>query len=232
VWNRDGQQRITSLYGVARGKPPPFFDGNPRAFTDLYFNVETEFSFFMTAMKDNPLWFDVTRLFQKDGQARRFQRLMGSNPPADKIGPHLKRVGDLAQILDAGVHVEDVTEPKIDVVVEIFNKLNSGGTKLSKGDLALARICAGWADARDTMKSAIARWKKADIELELDLLLRATNAVVKGEAKFEHLHGVDAATFRDGLAKTEKAIDTALEHFRAGSGSTTTASSSAAMRSQ
>ena len=34
----------------------------------------------------------------------------------------------------------------VDVVVEIFNKLNSGGTKLSSGDLALARICAEWPD--------------------------------------------------------------------------------------
>src|SRR6056297_1704250 len=31
----DGQQRITSLYGVARGRPPSFFDGDARAFTGL-----------------------------------------------------------------------------------------------------------------------------------------------------------------------------------------------------
>jgi len=29
----DGQQRMTSLYGVVRGKPPKFFDGNAQAFT-------------------------------------------------------------------------------------------------------------------------------------------------------------------------------------------------------
>ena len=28
----DGQQRITTLYGLARGKPPKFFDGNKDAF--------------------------------------------------------------------------------------------------------------------------------------------------------------------------------------------------------
>ena len=27
-----GQQRITSLYGVIRGKPPDFFEGNNNAF--------------------------------------------------------------------------------------------------------------------------------------------------------------------------------------------------------
>src|SRR3954469_2914008 len=35
----DGQQRITSLYGLIRGKPPKFFDGNAQAFTGLYFNL-------------------------------------------------------------------------------------------------------------------------------------------------------------------------------------------------
>jgi hypothetical protein len=38
----DGQQRITSLYGIIRGKAPAFFDGNERSFTGLYFNMETE----------------------------------------------------------------------------------------------------------------------------------------------------------------------------------------------
>ena len=38
----DGQQRITSLYGIIKGKEPPFFEGNAAAFTNLYFNVEDE----------------------------------------------------------------------------------------------------------------------------------------------------------------------------------------------
>src|SRR3954454_853929 len=29
----DGQQRITSLYGIVRGRPPKFFEGNKDAFT-------------------------------------------------------------------------------------------------------------------------------------------------------------------------------------------------------
>ena len=40
----DGQQRMTSLYGVIRGEPPKFFDGNSNSFTGLYFNVEDETS--------------------------------------------------------------------------------------------------------------------------------------------------------------------------------------------
>jgi len=58
----DGQQRITSLYGIIRGKPPKFFDGNANSFTGLYFHLDDEiFEFYAPMkMKDNPLWIDVT----------------------------------------------------------------------------------------------------------------------------------------------------------------------------
>src|SRR5262245_31966517 len=56
----DGQQRMTSLYGVVRGKPPKFFDGNAQPFTGLRFHLETEaFGFYQPLkMQDDPLWID------------------------------------------------------------------------------------------------------------------------------------------------------------------------------
>jgi Protein of unknown function DUF262 len=43
----DGQQRMTSLYGVVRGKAPEFFDGNALALSGLRFHLESEtFSFY------------------------------------------------------------------------------------------------------------------------------------------------------------------------------------------
>ena len=62
----DGQQRITTLYGIIRGRSPKFFDGNPQAFTGLFFHLEDEiFEFYgPLKMKDNPLWINVTELMQ------------------------------------------------------------------------------------------------------------------------------------------------------------------------
>ena len=61
----DGQQRITSLYGITRGQPPAFFQGDEKAFSGLRFNVEDEtFEFYASAkMRDDPRWVDVTSLF-------------------------------------------------------------------------------------------------------------------------------------------------------------------------
>src|SRR3989337_2305391 len=47
----DGQQRITSLYGIIRGGPPQFFDGNEQAFTGLHFHLDDEAFEFYASMK-------------------------------------------------------------------------------------------------------------------------------------------------------------------------------------
>src|SRR3989344_4510015 len=57
----DGQQRITSLYALFFGKPPPFYEGENLYF-NLYFNLQTEeFSYYMEKkMKGNYEWIPVT----------------------------------------------------------------------------------------------------------------------------------------------------------------------------
>jgi hypothetical protein len=154
----DGQQRMTSLYGVVRGKPPRFFDGNSQAFSGLRFHLDAEsFAFYQPLkMQDDPLWVDVTELMKKGatGLGEFIARLSGRPEHVPKVGGYVGRLSHLLGITDVDLHVEEVTgtDKTLDVVVDIFNRVNSGGTKLSKGDLALAKICADWPEARDTMK--------------------------------------------------------------------------------
>jgi len=209
----DGQQRITSLYGIIRGQAPKFFDGNISTFTGLHFHLETEeFSFYMpTKMLGDPLWVDVTRLM-KEGIGPAMAAINASPEQAPKLVNHLNRLNQIQMIKDRVLHVEEVTgaDKTIDVVVDIFNRVNSGGTKLSKGDLALAKICAEAPDARVTMKSSLKKWRDKQFHFDLDWLLRNVNTIVTGEAKFSFLHTVDAPTFADGLKRAERRIDTLL----------------------
>src|SRR6266481_7111016 len=151
----DVQQRITSLYGVVRGRPPQFFDGNAQTFTGLRFHLEAEnFAFYqILKMQDDPLWIDVTELMKKGTAGLgEFVARLGSSPEHQpKIGDYVGRLSRLLGITDIDLHVEEVTgsDKTLDVVVDIFNQVNSGGTKLSKGDLALAKICVDWPEARD-----------------------------------------------------------------------------------
>jgi ribosomal 50S subunit-associated protein YjgA (DUF615 family) len=84
------------------------------------------------------------------------------------VGDYVARLSRLLSVSDIELHVEEVTgaDKTLDVVVDIFNRVNSGGTKLSKGDLALAKICADWPEARDKMKGELKRWTDAGLPLQ------------------------------------------------------------------
>lgn len=206
----DGQQRMTTVYGIVRGRPPQFFDGNSGTFAGLHFHVDTEeFRFYQpTKMKGDPLWIEVTRLMQ-EGIGPFLAALGGIPEIQPKLTSYVNRLNAIHSIQAVEVHVEEVTgaDKTIDVVVDIFNRVNSGGTKLSKGDLALAKICAEWAGARDTMQASIEKWRKAGYHFNLDWLLRNVNTVTTGEALFSALHEVSAETFEDGLNRTVKVVD-------------------------
>ena len=212
----DGQQRMTSLYGVVRGRAPKFFDGNAQAFTGLRFHLETEtFAFYQPLkMQGDPLWVDVTELMQKGtaGLGEFVTRLTSVPELSPKVGDYVGRLSRLLGIVEVDLHNEEVTGPDktLDVVVDIFNRVNSGGTKLSKGDLALAKICADWPDARDTMKAKLREWNKAGFQFNLDWLLRSVNTVLTGEAKFQFLHEKSAEEIQNGLKRAAKHVDTSL----------------------
>jgi hypothetical protein len=210
----DGQQRITSLYGIIRGRPPKFFDGNEQAFTGLYFNLEDEiFEFYAPLkMRDNPLWINVTEVMQNDGVGTTIGRLSAIPDYVPKLNVYIQRVTAVAGIANADFHIEQVTgaDKTVDVVVDIFNKVNSGGTKLSKGDLALAKVCAEWPAARDEMKVRLEKWKKAGFDFKLEWLLRSVNTIVTGEALFNALTDVSPEDVQRGLNLAEKSTDTLL----------------------
>ena len=213
----DGQQRISSLYGLIRGCPPPFFDGNPQAFTDLRFHPETEQLGFYApvTMREDPLWLDVSDVMRR-GPAWAMGQLATSlqdGPDQQaRFETYLERVNRLHAIRDIELHDEAVTgvDKNIDVVVDLFNRVNTGGTKLSKGDLALAKVCASWPQARDELKSRLAKWEAAGFHFTLDWLLRNVNAVLNGRAELAALADVRREDFSRALSETERAVDAVL----------------------
>jgi hypothetical protein len=90
-------QRITSLYGLVKAKPPKFFEGNAKAFTGLYFNLEDEvFEFYTPAkMKDNPLWLSVTEVLHT-GPALFMQRIFNlKGLEQQRIQTYINRINSI-----------------------------------------------------------------------------------------------------------------------------------------
>ena len=209
----DGQQRITSLYGIIQGKPPKFFDGNEKAFLDLYFHLDDEtFEFYgPVKMKQDPRWVSVTDVMNR-GVMGFFKRINEDPELSEGLELYMERLNSIANIKNRFFQIEEVTgaDKTVDIVVDIFNRVNSGGTKLSKGDLALARICAEWPEAREEMQARLTKWRKVGFHFKLDWLLRNINTVLTGEAMFRALKDVKTSEFREALTETEGYIDLLL----------------------
>lgn len=211
----DGQQRVTTLYGIIRGEPPQFFEGTGQAFTNLYFHLgEETFEFYgPLKMKDNPLWINVTELMQ-NGVGLFITRLVQDGGlDHSKINTYINRLTAVENIKQIDLHVEEVAgqDKTIDIVVDIFNRVNSGGTMLSKGDLALARIGAEWPQARGEMNKRLNKWRGSGFSFKLEWLLRCINAVLTGNALFSALVETKTPQFQQALVETEVLVDELLD---------------------
>lgn len=213
----DGQQRITTLYGISRGSAPRFFSGNPRNFLNLYFHLDTEeFEFYgPVKMKQDRRWISVTQLIQTDtGTILEELNEMGVS---GDFRSDLNRLNQLERMFERDFHIEPISglENSINVVVEIFNQVNSGGTELSEGDLALAKICAEWPQAREEMQKRLKTWGQAGFDrFQLDWFLRCINATLTGRSRFNALDEVSFEQFESGLKRTEKHINEILNQIK------------------
>ncbi len=210
----DGQQRVTSLYGIIKDKVPVFSDSNTHAFKNLYFNVDTEeFEFYgKTKMQHNHRWVSVTEMMQRDS-GEIIQRFV-TDPNLTK---YISRITRISSIKSKDLHIELVGSDKdMDTVVDIFNHVNSGGTKLSKGDLALAKICSYWPQAREEMQARLEKWAGTGYHFNLDWMLRCINAVLTGHSDFAELdrHNFRAEDIHNGLQRAEQHVDKALAMFK------------------
>lgn len=160
-------------------------------------------------MADDPLWISVTDLMIHGPEeiTSRLSQIEGIEP-IDLVR-FVNRAQKLYGIRDIELHDENISgdDKTVDVVVDIFNRVNSGGTKLSKGDLALARICAIRPAAREELRDTVERWHAAGFDFTLDWFLRCVNVVATGEARFEAMKNLSAEDFGVAVKKAEQAID-------------------------
>lgn len=186
IWSvLDGQQRLTSLYISLQGsmsrKLPMKRWKNDDAFPkkELYFNLHSnrlednedvsyEFKFLTVTeankAKDDKLWYLVKDILKYSQDELITELIIPNNWAADKLAMkniallHTRLVGDEI------INYFEVEADSIDSVLDIFVRVNSGGTVLSKSDLLFSTIVSHWDKARD----------------EIDKLLSEINRIGEG----------------------------------------------------
>lgn len=184
----DGQQRLTSLYTLFVGKPPPFYEGED-LFFNLYFNVITEeFRFWQKSiMGGDSSWISVHG-FLKEGIQSFIKSLPTIEDPARTIyTEQLDRLAKLDDVRNYRYQLDLLSDESLTVeeVVQIFNRVNSAGTPLTKADLALAHICSVWPEAREELRRFSIEMEEHGFGVDLNFLVRAVAAIASGSVLLE-----------------------------------------------
>jgi hypothetical protein len=209
----DGQQRLTTLYVLFEGKAPLFYEGESLYF-DLYFNMQTEeFRFYQTSrMENNPAWIGVHE-FLREGLTTLLERIEQLNEDRRTIiQQNLARLSRLDAVRNYTYTVDQVSgdEFSVDQVVDIFNRVNSQGTPLTKADLALAHICSIWPEARAELRAFSLKMKEFGFGVQLSFLVRCMAGVATGSIVLE---GTFMRTPAAELKSAWQEMQPAFEHL-------------------
>ena len=175
----DGQQRITSLYMLITGELPSYYTISEimNDTRGLHVNLETlELSYYMkTRMDNNPLWQNITDVFQKRIGAFDLQTKFAAIGKQIEM-EELKKLNDNISKV-TGVLEREFPEQIIPVkatireAIDIFYKVNASGVALTDAELALAQISGYWPQARDLFKEKLAKLEKEGFVFKLDFLI-------------------------------------------------------------
>ena len=176
----DGQQRLTSLYIALQGsmsrKLPKKRWKNDDAFPikELYLDLHSqrtdeedisyEFKFLTQEeakkQKDDRLWYLVKDILKYSQDELVTDLIIPNGWASDKVAMknisllHTRLVGDEI------INYFEVQTDSIDSVLDIFVRVNSGGTVLSKSDLLFSTIVSHWDKARDEIDKLLAEINK------------------------------------------------------------------------
>lgn len=193
----DGQQRITTLYMLIKGKIPPYYTEQDilTNINDLNVNIKTlELEYYKkTTMAGNPYWVDITRIFKNEINALQIIKAIKEQEEIEDETQYLI-LGNIEKINQ--IKNQEFLEQKIPVkanireAIDIFYIVNASGVNLTDAELALAQISGYWPDAREKIKEKLFELEKEGWAFKLDFFMYVLlGCLHQSGSKMEKLHG-------------------------------------------
>jgi hypothetical protein len=206
----DGQQRLTSLAHI-------FDPATPRQ-DRVLFNIETEaFEVYSPRNASDSRWLDCTRfLVGEEQELQILRRLREAGIVTDSNEQtFLDRLKRLSAVKKREFPVESIKDTDLEVVTEIFIRVNSGGTRLREAELALAKMA--WklpGSLVGPLGTAVEECVVRGFELDSRFIMRALISVATGQARFRDLKAFwsqPASIIQAAWVRTEKALKHSLD---------------------
>ena len=216
----DGQQRLTTLYMFITNEIPPYYtekdiENMP---LDLYVNLLTgEFQYYQKLTMNNaPVWQRVVDCL-KDNEINPFKIIAKYNEMGLSVGNEMDFCSSIYTVLAQLRKIKDMdykelivpNTASIDDAIDVFDRVNSLGTKLTDAELALTHITGKWPTARREMKKALDAYKNIGMELSLDFLTRCVVIALSSSALFDNLDysKYEQANYIEAWKQVKKACD-------------------------
>jgi len=162
-------------------------------------------------MRGNPVWFKVTDCFTDEdinvfAIAKELTEDEGS--AFDMAQTYNANLNQLRNIRNADLPIETVPSgATLTETIDIFDRVNSQGTKLSDADLALTHITGKWAQARRIIKQKIDDLEDSHFYFDLTFMTRALTGVVAKRGLFETVHDKSKEELIEGWKNLERILN-------------------------
>ena len=213
----DGQQRLTTLHMLVTGEIPRFYteaeiENDPRhLFVNLY---DLEFQYYQPSrMSGDAYWQRVIDCFNENSSINEFaiasEKAGGDGQEAFALAKRLTdnhtRITDIKKIVFPEQIVPSYAD--LDEAIDIFDRINSRGTKLTDAELALTHVTGKWPMARRALKSKRDECIAHGFDFSLTFMTRALTATVTNRALFETIHSTPRNELETGWRKLVKILD-------------------------
>ena len=214
----DGQQRLAALYIGLMGSLALHRKGgwwtNPDAFPAKLLYVDSKhdwgaggesdgpgFGFFETEPEpeQGKHWVCVSDMFEHDTWASfKYEDFQNRAP--------LKQLWDA--IWSGKVYYYSITDEDIEDVLDIFIRINSGGTVLTRSDLLFSILAADWPEARENVDNLVKSIKEKGFLFSTDFIIRSALACsnMPISTKVEQFKKDRTAAIRRNWAGVSKAV--------------------------
>lgn len=155
----DGQQRLTSLYAVMKGKKVIDSNYNEREIIISYNPLTNKFEVGYQATKKDPEWiYNISEAFTTNSykfinafikNLRVYRETKGNLLTEEEEDTISRNISALTALKDQSISVFDIKEnAEEEDVSEIFVRVNSGGVSLKQNDFILTLLSLYWDEGR------------------------------------------------------------------------------------
>ena len=211
----DGQQRLTSLAWVFRPSATPEGSKPP----DVRFDLRTEAFLNPSAVQGRDPY--LVRVSDVLSDGAQYADILASadidhGDPDYQI--YYDRLNRLHHVRDYLIGVQTYSSDEYEEVAEIFARVNTGGRRLSKGDLVMSAIAARWDQGLDEIKTFQAELAGYDFPLDREAILRLMGVMAGVGADAIRLISRDMTGEKLKVAwtETEDALRLAVDFFKNG----------------